>query len=265
MTAPDISIIIPCYNEVENVAPVVDALEKTLSGFSWEVVFVDDNSPDGTMDAVRKLAQTKPHVKGLLRIGQRGLSSAVIEGALNATAPLIAVMDGDLQHDERCLPEMAALLQSNQADVVVASRHVAGGSNEGLSNGWRRFLSNSGIWGARYLLDVPLTDPMSGFFVIRRSTFLERVPFLDGTGFKILLDIMIALPERLRVREVPMTFRDRAHGESKLDSGVILAFARMLAKHSFHRRPVPAYTIAAFIGILLLWTVKKLLCCKKTA
>ena len=265
MTAPDISIIIPCYNEVDNVVPVVDALEKTLSDFRWEVVFVDDNSPDGTMDAVRRLAQTKPHVRGLLRIGRRGLSSAVIEGALSVSAPLIAVMDGDLQHDERCLPDMAALLQSDQADIVVASRHVAGGSNEGLSSGWRRFLSHTGIWGARYLLNVPLTDPMSGFFVVKRSAFLERVPFLDGTGFKILLDIMIALPEPLRVREVPMTFRDRDHGESKLDSGVILSFARMLAKHSFRRRPVPAYGVTAFLGLMLLWAAKGLLCRKRSA
>lgn len=264
MTAPDISIIIPCYNEVENVGPVVEALEKTLSGFRWEVLFVDDNSPDGTMDAVQRLAETKPYVRGLLRIGRRGLSSAVIEGALSVSAPLIAVMDGDLQHDERCLPDMIAILQSNQADVVVASRHVAGGSNEGLSNGWRRFLSSSGIWAAQTLLGVSLTDPMSGFFVIRRSTFIGRVPFLDGTGFKILLDILIALPDRLHVREVPMTFRDRAHGESKLDSGVIFSFIRRMVKHGFRRHPAPAFGITAFIGLTLMWVTRGLFPCKKS-
>ncbi len=257
MTAPDICIIIPCYNEVENVVPVVQALEKVLSGFAWEVLFVDDNSPDGTMDVVRRLGEEKPYVRGLLRIGRRGLSSAVIEGAHNATAPLIAVMDGDLQHDESCLPEMIQTLQADRADIAVASRHVAGGSNEGLSNGWRRFLSNSGIWAAQQLLNVPLTDPMSGFFAIKRSIFIERVPFLDGKGFKILLDIMIARPETLRVHEVPMTFRDRAHGESKLDSSVMLSFVQMLAKHSFRRRPALAYG-GAFTGLTLLYGMKRL-------
>lgn len=265
MTAPDISIIIPCYNEVENVAPVVQALETVLNGFAWEVIFVDDNSPDGTMDAVRRIGREKPHVRGILRIGRRGLSSAVIEGALSASAPLVAVMDGDLQHDERCLPKMIRTLQADRADITVASRHIAGGSNEGLSNGWRRFLSNSGIWAAQQLLNVPLTDPMSGFFAIRRTVFTERVPFLDGKGFKILLDIMIARPEKLRVHEVPMTFRDRAHGESKLDSGVMLSFAQMLAKNSFHRRPTLAYGGTAFIGLILLWLMKRLFPRKKSA
>ncbi|MBA5726137.1 polyprenol monophosphomannose synthase [Bombella favorum] len=264
MTAPEISIIIPCYNEVKNVVPLVNALETVLNGMAWEVVFVDDNSPDGTMDAVRQLAQQKPYVRGLLRIGRRGLSSAVIEGALSVSAPLIAVMDGDLQHDESCLHAMIAALRDDQADIAVASRHVAGGSNEGLSNGWRRFLSNSGIWAARQLLNVPLTDPMSGFFAIKRSVFTDRAAQLDGKGFKILLDIMIARSKPLRVKEVPMAFRDRAHGESKLDSGVMISFAQMLAKHSFRRRPVPTYSAATLVGGGLLWSAWRLLSRKRS-
>ena len=265
MTAPEISITIPCYNEVENVVPVVDALETVLSGMTWEVVFVDDNSPDGTMEAVRQLAQKKPYVRGLRRIGRRGLSSAVIEGALSVSAPLIAVMDGDLQHDEGCLPHMIAALRDGRADIAVASRHITGGSNEGLSSVWRRFLSNTGIWTARQLLNVPLTDPMSGFFAMRRSVFMDRAPRLDGTGFKILLDIMIARPEPLRVQEIPMNFRDRTHGESKLDSGVMLSFARMLTKHSFRRRPRLTYGTTALAGAGLFWAGWRLLSRKRSA
>lgn len=249
MNAPDISIIIPCYNEVENVAPLVEALEGVLTDVAWEVVFVDDNSPDGTMKAVRKLAETKPYVRGILRIGRRGLSSAVIEGALSASAPIIAVMDGDLQHDETCLREMITALQTDRADIAVASRHIKGGSNEGLSNGWRRFLSNAGIWAAQWLLNVPLTDPMSGFFAVKRTVFTQRAPFLDGHGFKILLDLMIAQKEPLRVHEVPMTFRNRAHGESKLDSSVMFIFAQNLAKNSFRRRPALAYGAIGLAGL----------------
>lgn len=235
MASPEISIIVPCYNEVENITPLVGALEKTLTDIKWEVIFVDDNSPDGTIEAVRKLAQNNPAVRGIHRIGRRGLSSAVIEGALSSSADIVAVMDGDLQHDESCLREMITALKAKGADIAVASRHIEGGSSDGLSNGWRHFLSQGGIWAARKLLNVPLTDPMSGFFAIKRTCFSDRAALLGGQGFKILLDIMLARPGTLKVHEVPMVFRDRLHGESKLSYGVMLCFSRMIITHFFKK------------------------------
>jgi dolichol-phosphate mannosyltransferase len=161
---PDVSIIVPCYNESANVRPLVEMLRKVLDGRRWEVIFVDDNSPDGTSDVVRALAQEDSRVRGLCRIGRRGLSSAVIEGALSSSAQVVAVMDGDLQHDESRLPALIDAVAGGGCDLAVGSRHVEGGSNQGLANAWRHALSDGGIWLAQRFMPVRLTDPMSGFF-----------------------------------------------------------------------------------------------------
>lgn len=236
MSSLCLSIIIPCYNEIDNVIPLTQALEKALAGLEWEVIFVDDNSPDGTIKRVRDIAQHNPRIRGIRRIGRRGLSSAVIEGAMSSSAPIIAVMDGDLQHDETCLKPMVTALQSGKYDLVVASRHIEGGRNDGLANGWRRALSQGGIWITQKLLSSSLTDPMSGCFAIRRSCFDERVEALSGNGFKILLDLVLARSTPLRIHEVPMIFRNRAHGESKLGLGVMVSFAIMVLKKVISKR-----------------------------
>src|SRR5215472_11126266 len=140
--APDLTVVVPCYNERPNVAPLIAKLDAALYGISWEVVYVDDDSPDGTSAEVRRIAQTDPRVRCIRRIGRRGLSSAVIEGALSSSAQFVAVMDGDLQHDETRLPEMLAALRTGHYDLAVGSRHVEGGDNVGLSGHWRLALSN---------------------------------------------------------------------------------------------------------------------------
>ena len=142
---PTVTVVVPCYNERPNVAPLIARLDAALTGIDWEVVYVDDNSPDGTTAEVRRIAQIDPRVRCIRRIGRRGLSSAVIEGALSSSAQFVAVMDGDLQHDETRLPEMLAALQSGDYDLAVGSRHVAGGDNAGLSGRWRHMLSDGGI------------------------------------------------------------------------------------------------------------------------
>ncbi|GBR70688.1 glycosyltransferase [Gluconobacter kanchanaburiensis] len=223
----ELSIVIPCYNEVANVAPMVVALDEALVGQKWEVIFVDDSSPDGTASEVRRLSQLDPRVRILCRVGRRGLSSAVIEGVLSSSAPLVAVMDGDLQHDEAILLEMLTRLQAG-AEIVVASRHVEGGDNSGLSGHWRELLSNTGIRAAQAIMPHRLSDPMSGFFAIRRDLFEVLLPHLSGTGFKILLDLVMSAPRSVRIVEVPFVFRPRLAGESKLDIVVLLQFATML-------------------------------------
>lgn len=225
---PQVSIVVPCYNERDNVRSMVDALADALAGRSWEVIFVDDSSPDGTMDVVRALAAHDARVRGISRLGRRGLSSAVIEGVLSSSAMIVAVMDGDMQHDERCLGQLLDAIASGGNDIAIGSRHVAGGDAGGLANRWRQMLSDVGIRVARRLMPVDVRDPMSGFFAIRRSVFIATAPHLSGTGFKILLDIIMSAPMDLRVAEIPFVFRSRAAGESKLDSVVLLQFAAMM-------------------------------------
>jgi dolichol-phosphate mannosyltransferase len=225
---PELSVIVPCYNERPNIAPLVDKLSTALAGIAWEVIFVDDNSPDGTAAAVRELATHDGRVRCLRRIGRRGLSSAVIEGALSSSASFVAVMDGDLQHDESLLPEMLNALRGGQCDVVVGSRHVAGGSAGGLAGAWRHRLSQGGIRLAQITLPTKIADPMSGFFMLPRDLFEHLAPRLTGQGFKILLDLLLSAPAPLRVLELPMRFQTRAAGESKLDPVVLLQFGGLL-------------------------------------
>ena len=224
----ELTVVVPCYNERANVAPLVNLLDKALAGLAWEVVFVDDDSPDGTAAEARRIGQTDHRVRCIRRVGRRGLASAVIEGALSSSAEFVAVMDGDLQHDETRLPTMLAALRDG-ADLAVGSRHVEGGDNSGLSSGFRHWLSDTGIRVAQWFLPVKLTDPMSGFFMLSRRLFNDLAPSLNGQGFKILLDLAMSSPSPLKVKEIPFQFRERVAGESKLDILVMIQFAGLLA------------------------------------
>jgi dolichol-phosphate mannosyltransferase len=194
---------------------------------------VDDNSPDGTAAEVRRIAQTDSRVRCIRRIGRRGLSSAVIEGALSSSAQFVAVIDGDLQHDETKLPDMLTALQSGQYDLAVGSRHSPGGGDAGLATRWRHVLSQGGIRLAQYFLPIRLSDPMSGFFMLPRSIFESLAGNLTGQGFKILLDLALSAPAPLRVIEIPFMFHERAAGESKLDALVLVQFAGLLLDKVF--------------------------------
>lgn len=224
---PKISVVVPCYNESANVTPMVEALEAAMPGLSWEVIFVDDDSPDGTSQVARKISDTDARVRCIRRVGRRGLASAVIEGALAASGEMVAVLDGDLQHDETRLPLMFAALESG-ADIVVGSRKVDGGSSAGLSSPMRVWLSSQGIRLAQVLTRTSVNDPMSGFFALRRSLFDRLASRLNGQGFKILLDLVLASPEPLKIEEIPYQFRPRRAGESKLDALVMFQFIGLL-------------------------------------
>jgi len=220
---PVLSVVVPTFNERDNVAELYRKLDATLSGIAWEVVFVDDNSPDKTFEVVRELARQDGRVRCIRRIGRRGLSGACIEGILACSAPYAAVMDADLQHDETQLPKMLSLLQSGQAELVVGSRYVEGGSAKSFDRqraGFSAFAT--GI--AKRVLGVAIADPMSGFFMIRRDKFEQLAPQLSTQGFKILLDIVASARGELKTVEVPFTFGSRLHGESKLDSMVAMDF-----------------------------------------
>ena len=229
---PQVSVVVPTFNERDNVTVLYRRLAATLEGIPWEVVFVDDNSPDGTWQVVRGLAQQDSRVRCIRRIGRRGLSGACIEGILAASAPYAAVIDADLQHDESQLPKMVALLQSGDAELVVGSRYIEGGSADSF-NRQRAGASAFATEIARRVLQVEIKDPMSGFFMIRRDLFEQLAPQLSTQGFKILLDIVATAKGKLRTVEIPYTFGSRQHGESKLDSMVALDFLGLvLAKYT---------------------------------
>lgn len=225
--APELTVVIPTYNERQNVPLLIDRLKRTLAGVEWEALFVDDNSRDGTAAAVREIGESDARVRCIRRIGRRGLSGACVEGMLASQAKYVAVMDADLQHDETALVAMLEKLRSGNYDLVVASRHLSGGSDEVFS-ALRQKISRGSSDIARRVLGVHLSDPMSGFFMIRRHEFEAVAPQLSSQGFKILVDLVASARGKLRVVEVPYVFRERQHGESKLDARVALDFLALI-------------------------------------
>jgi dolichol-phosphate mannosyltransferase len=217
---PLVSVVVPTFNERDNVGSLLEAVARALAGHGWELIVVDDDSPDGTAAAVQRLAARDGRVRCLRRLGRRGLATACIEGALASAGTYVAVMDADGQHDEQLLPAMLEALQGDPSlDIAIGSRYVAGGSTDGWS-AQRAKASRLATWLGRKVLGVALADPMSGFFMVRRSAFDRAAPHLSGVGFKLLLDLLASAPEPLRLRELPYRFRPRSRGESKLDSRV---------------------------------------------
>ena len=217
-----LTIVVPTYNEKLNVRPLVSLLDKALVDINWEVVFVDDDSPDGT---VRELARTRLDVRVIHRIGRRGLSGACIEGILSSAAPYVAVMDGDLQHDETVLISMIASFNADpELNLVIGSRNVEGGSSGNGLSGIRSFGSARATVMARKLLKIRVQDPMSGFFMIKLESFRDVVGELQRQGFKILTDLLSASRGSWKIKEIPFVFKERQYGQSKMDSAVTLEY-----------------------------------------
>ena len=247
MSTPELTVVVPTFNEHDNVVPLIDLLSAALTGLAWEVIFVDDDSPDGTAAAVRDAAQRDPHVRCIQRIGRRGLAGACIEGILASAAPVVAVMDADLQHDETILPQMLQVLRAENCDLVVGSRYVEGGG-VGDWAAHRQKASSLATRLARLVTKTDIADPMSGFFMLRRMVFERVMRGLSTQGFKILLDILATSATPLRIKEVPFQFRQRVAGESKLDTMVAWEFAMLLAdKLIGHIVPV-RFALFALIG-----------------
>ena len=219
--------MVPTFNERDNVAALIERLASCLESRSWEVIFVDDDSPDGTADVVREHAALDSRVRCLKRIGRRGLSSACVEGMLATSAPYIAVIDADLQHDETLLPQMLDTLKQGGTDIVVGSRYAPGGG-VGDWNERRARMSRVAVRLSRLVVPGELTDPMSGFFMMRRAVLDSSVYKLSAIGFKILADLFASHRPPLRFRELAYRFRSRHAGESKLDSVTIWDFAMLL-------------------------------------
>ncbi len=226
--SPTVSIVVPTFNESQNLPRLVGLLDEAMGSIAWEVVFVDDDSPDGTWKVAKQLAKADPRVRCIRRVGRRGLAGACIEGALSSAAPYVAVMDADLQHDESILPAMVAKLQKGEADIAIGSRFVGDGSSDGGFSARRAFASRVATRLAAFVIGRNVSDPMSGFFAIRREVFEAVAPSLVPSGFKILLDILASTRGKMRVAEVAYRFRSRQEGLSKFDTRAILDFLGLL-------------------------------------
>jgi dolichol-phosphate mannosyltransferase len=247
IATPELSVVVPTFNERDNVTTLFHRLETALAGKAWEVIFVDDNSPDGTWDVVRGLARQDARVRCIRRIGRRGLSGACIEGILASSAPCAAVIDADLQHDETQLPKMLGLLETGGVDLVIGSRYIEGGSADSF-NKQRAGASQLATEVAKRVLRVKIADPMSGFFMIRRDRFEQLAPQLSTQGFKILLDVVATARGELRIKEIPFTFGSRLHGESKLDSMVALDFLGLVLAKLTHDVVSLRFLLFAMVG-----------------
>jgi dolichol-phosphate mannosyltransferase len=240
-------IIVPTLNERENIEPLVASLTEALPDTAWEAIFVDDDSRDGTSEHVRTLARRNPRVRCLQRIGRRGLATACIEGVLASCSPYIAIMDADLQHDERLLPCMLEALESGTVDLVIGSRYVAGGGFGDWSSGRIR-MSRIATRLAQFICKAEIADPLSGFFMCRREVFEGTLRYMSGQGFKVLLDLLASSPEPLSVRELPYRFRERQHGESKLDTSIAWEYGMLLADKLFGKFIPVRFALFGLIG-----------------
>ncbi|MFI4974244.1 MAG: glycosyltransferase family 2 protein [Caulobacterales bacterium] len=224
----DLTVVVPTFNERDNVARLLDQLTSALAGVAWQVVFVDDSSPDGTGAEIMRLAALDPRVLCLRRVGRRGLAGAVLEGVMASVAPVVAVIDADLQHDASLLPRMLERLRADGVDLVVGSRFLhAEGLDDGLSP-LRRMGSRVATWLARRALKADVSDPVSGFFMVRREVVERVAPSLSTKGFKILFDIIASQPKPLRIAELPYAFGAREAGESKMDGRVAVEYLELV-------------------------------------
>ncbi|HKD49009.1 MAG TPA: glycosyltransferase family 2 protein [Rhizomicrobium sp.] len=249
MHSAELSIIVPTYKERGNVAELVRRLDAALTGTAWEAIFVDDNSPDGTADLVKDIAAEDRRVRCLRRVGRRGLAGACIEGILSSASPFVAVMDADLQHDEKVLPLMLKRLKEGRVDLVAGTRYVAGGSAGNFSQN-RGAISRAATRLTHRLVGTSLSDPMSGFFMMRREPFEAIAPALSPVGFKILLDIAVSAGDRLTIAEQPYVFGRRFEGESKFNAQIGVEFLGLLLAKITGDLVDPRFIFFAIVGSL---------------
>ena len=220
-----LSLIIPTFNEADNILILIEKVESQMGSISYEIIVVDDDSPDGTASRVETYAKPHPNVRLVKRVGKRGLSRAVLEGMSHAQGEIFAVMDADLSHDERLLPQFVQAIDEG-ADMVIGSRRIPGGGADHWP-WYRRFTSSLGTWVTIHVLGLSLSDPMSGFFAIQRSIYERCKDRLRPQGYKILLELYCQ-GKPSQIREIPYVFKDRKQGYSKLTPSVIYQLFKSL-------------------------------------
>ena len=255
-----LTVISPTLNEAENIPHLVEQLGRALVDIDYEILIVDDDSPDHTWSIAHKISLTNPRVRVLRRTQNRGLGMAVIDGFSHAGGEALACIDADLQHDPSILPRMLEELDRG-SDVVVGSRYVEGGS-AGKWDRLRRLESWFATKTAQFLLGIRLKDPMSGYFLVWRKDFSEVRNQLDGRGFKILLEILTRL-RAASVKEIPYTFRPRTNGKSKLTGKIVYLYAQQLWRLCSASRHLPVrffkYAVVGGTGIFVNLAVMALL------
>ncbi len=246
--ACELSVVVPTFNERDNVGPLVDRLRRSLAGVAWQAIFVDDHSPDGTAAAIKAMAVHDARLLCLERVGRRGLAGAVVEGAMASAAPYVAVIDADLQHDESLLPRMLARLRAGEADLAVGSRYLElQDAPQGLSP-LRRAGSRLANAMARQVLKAPVSDPVSGFFMIRRELIEAVAPRLSDQGFKVLFDIIASQPTPPRIVELPYAFAERRAGASKMDGRIIIDYLGLILTKLTGNLVPPRFLMFALVG-----------------
>lgn len=248
-TAPTVAVVVPTLNEASNIAGLVDALDAVLASYRAEIIFVDDWSTDGTAELLEALAARRSDIRLIRRPNRHGLASAVIEGILATAAPIVAIIDADLQHDERILPAMIDAVAASGVDIAIGSRYHADGSC-GDWSGHRQQASRLATRLARSAVGVAIADPLSGFFVLRRGIVTGLAPRLSGSGFKLLLDILASTAGSVTVREFPYVFRNRTAGVSKLSAGVAYDYARLLLVQGTRRLLRHRLTMFGLVGLV---------------
>lgn len=241
-------MITPTFNEAENLPVLIERLHTALLDVTHEIIVADDDSPDGTWEVADRIAAHDPTVRVMRRFHDRGLSAAVLDGMSIARGDHLAVIDADLQHDESVLPAMLEEVRSDRADVCVGSRSTAGGGYGDWASS-RRFVSWVATVVARLLLRVPVSDPMSGFFVISRRVYNRAAPGINPRGFKVLLEF-IGRDHDLRVTEVGYEFANRVHGETKLNRSVIRSYLLAVAELRLGRQVDPVFLLYVLVGVV---------------
>ena len=246
--AASLTIVVPTFNERGNIRPLLEGLDRNLSVGDWKVIFVDDDSPDQTAGEVQMCQSIYGNVELISRVGRRGLSSACIEGFTAATTPFIAVIDADLQHDESLLVEMLRLLREGKAEMIVGTRFKGVGSTGAGLPPLRKFISQSAALLTRVVFRIEMSDPMSGFFMMKREVFGQVSNKLSAVGFKIMMDLVINHRGKLSVVEVPYTMRARHTGVSKLDWAVAVEYVAMLVSLRLNKLVSPAFVTFSAVG-----------------
>jgi dolichol-phosphate mannosyltransferase len=246
-STPTLSVVVPTYQESTNIPVLFERLKVALKDVPWELIVVDDDSPDGTSNVAFALAADDRRLRCLRRVNRSGLAGAVIEGWMSSSANFVAVIDGDLQHDESILPAMYDALAKGSGNLAIATRIRDPSNGAGLSPA-RQALSDLGAWFFRQIAGAAITDPMSGFFMIRREIVSRLAPRLSPDGFKILVDIILSAGGGLTIVEVPYVFRKRLAGESKLTPLVGIDFLGLVVHHATAELLPIRFVLFASIG-----------------
>jgi dolichol-phosphate mannosyltransferase len=246
LPAPTLSIVVPTYQESKNVPILFERIAAALGGVPWEMIVVDDDSPDGTSNVAFGLAATDARLRCLRRVNRSGLAGAVIEGWMSSSADFVAVIDGDLQHDESILLAMHQALAEGSGNLVIGTR--LRDASEGTLSPARQRLSDLGAWFFRRVAGAAVSDPMSGFFMTRREIVSRLAPRLSPDGFKILVDVILSAGGDLKIVEIPYAFRKRHAGESKLTPLVGIDFIGLVVHHATAGALPTRFVLFAMIG-----------------